>query len=280
MVLCGTTLAAVPDSGSIENLISAKTAAELNLVLDNDEQHRKEFRKPDGAIMIAIGRVAAACSFAKDQAVQMTCFFYVFKDLTSRLIMGERFLTRTETLNKHRDRLHPKERVPAGPLQVCAFNNPRKRLRCVVESKSILANADTGSEVDLISLAYVCKRSLKIHPIHPDDSTIQFADGSTAILWGAVEVTITLRSWNTPVSRMKRVLYILSGLTSDVLFGQEFLNETGAFETYDAAFTFQQYEDKYSEINTITWVKTKRKYTWWTRENRRRIKAPEPLVGR
>jgi hypothetical protein len=210
----------------------------------------------------------------------MSCFFDVFKKLEPALIMGGKFLTATETLSKFRHQFQAKERVLASPLHVYAFNNPRRRLRCLVESKPILANADTGSELDLISLAYVNKRSRQIHPIHPDDSTVRFADGSTASLWGAVDIDVSLDHWENLVSRVKRVFYILNGLTSDILFGQQFLNETCAFESYRSAFTFQHYENRCSEISTITWVTTKKKHIKWTKENRQRVKAPEPLLGK
>lgn len=116
MIIAGTKITAAPDSGSMENVIGEGTANELRLELGNDEQHQKEFRKPDGRITKAIGRVIAVCSFAKDQVENMSCYFYVLKK-QSAPVMGETFLTATETLSKSRHRMHPKEEILISPYE-------------------------------------------------------------------------------------------------------------------------------------------------------------------
>ena len=157
MIIQGSTIISRPDSGSEDNIIAADVLSMLNLNMDTAPEHRKEFRVANGRSVWALGRIMVTCAFAKDRTLELHCTFYVFANLTSSLIMGMPFLDETQTLVKYQYRFQPRTIPSFGPLQLSSLNNPRRRLYCLVNSPPKLANADTGSEIDLMSLEYVLK---------------------------------------------------------------------------------------------------------------------------
>ena len=254
MIIQGSTFISRPDSGSEENIMAVDVLSTLDLKMDTAPEHRKEFRVANGRSVWALGRIMIKCAFAKDCTVEHHCIFYVFQTLTSELIMGMPFLDETETLVKYQYRFQPRVIPSIRPVQLSSLNNPRKRLYCLVDSQPKLANADTGSDIDLMSLAYVLKRGFSMMAVGLRNSTVQFADGSTSELLGKVSVPIVL---GTPEGlRLVTTFYVLDGLTCDILFGEDFLDKTTAFETYRDAFSIIECDDAAAEVNGIVWFNT------------------------
>lgn len=252
MIVQGSTIISRPDSGSEENIIAADVLSTLDLKMDTALEHRKEFRVANGKSVWALGRIMVKCSFAKDRTLEFHCTFHVFKTLTSALIMGMAFLDETQTLAKYQYRLQPRTILSFGPVQLSSLNHPRKRLYCLVNSQPRFANADTGSEIDLMSLEYVLKRGFSMTAVGLPSSTVQFADGSTSELVGEVTVVIVLGTPEGP--RLVTTFYVLDGLTCDILFGDDFLDKTAAFETYRDAFSIIECDDGTAEVNGIFWL--------------------------
>ena len=260
MIIQGSIIVSRPDSGSEENVIRADLVSQLGLIMDPApvHGHEKEFRIANGKFVKALGRISVKCSFAKDPVMEFYCSFYVFQYLITPLIMGMSFLDTTETLAKYRYRLQPRGSPLAGPLQLCSLNSPRCRLFCHADMQAMLANADTGSEVDLMSLAYVRKRNFTVSTVDLRSTMVQFADGSVDHLLGKVVVWIVLGDPDGP--RLKTTFYILENLTCDILFGEDFLNETAAFESYQDAFLINDPESNVCEVNAIVWFNTAERY--------------------
>ena len=247
MIINGSTMISRPDSGSEENIIAADVLSKLDLKMDSAPEHRKEFRVANGKPVWALGRTMIKCAFARDRTLELHCAFYVFKTLTCALIMGMPFLDETQTLVKHQYRLQPRIIPSYRPIQLGSLSSPRKRLYCLVDSQPKFANADTGSEIDLMSLDYVLKRTFLMEVIGLPTSTVQFADRSTSELVGKVSVLVVLGTPEGP--RLVTTFYVLDGLTCDVLFGEEFLDKTTAFESYRDA-----------EVNGVVWFNTAESY--------------------
>ena len=254
MIVNGSILISRPDSGSEDNIMVIDLANELELSVDAGAEHQKEFRMGNGKVIRALGKVMIDCAFAKEPNVRLRCIFYVFQRLVTPLILGMSFLDETETLSKNRHRLEPRSYVPRGLVDVCGLNSPRRRLFCIAESQPILANADTGSEVNLISLAYVQKRGFCIEPITTAPSMVQFADGSTSALLGVVSLSIVFG--NLEGRRLNVVFHILEGLTCELLLGEDILNDNDVFRTYADAFSLEDNKENVFEINTIVWFRS------------------------
>lgn len=252
MIIHKSTIFSRPDSGSEENIMLLDLALSLGLQIDRAPEVQKEFRVANGKTVKALGRTTVYCCFAKDRTVNLCCFFYVFQHLVSPLIMGMAFLDQTETLAKYRHRLEPRNISPTSPFQLCSLGYPRRRLYCLADSEPEFANADTGSEMNLMSLAYVRKRGFAVNEVDMLHSTIEFADGSLSSLQGKVEVEIRIGDESSAGHRME--FYVLDGLTCDVLVGEDFLNFTAAFESYSNAFFIDDDDDDgICEVNQIVW---------------------------
>lgn len=194
------------------------------------------------------------CWFKQDPTVQLCCLFYVFEFLISPVIMGMAFLESTQTLTKHQYRLQPRSANLTDVWQLCSIDYPRRRLYCLADDKPEFATADTGSEIDLISSAYAKERGFHITEVDLETSVVQLADGSLSQLQGKVVVSIVLG--NSESQPHVRDFYILDGLTSDILLGEDFLDQVSAFTTYKNAFALDDEDDGTGEVNTIIWFNT------------------------
>lgn len=245
------TIISRPDSGSEENIMILDLAQSLHLQIDSTPEHQREFRIANGKHVKALGRTMANCCFAKDPTVELRCCFYIFHQLISPLIMGMAFLEETQTLAKYRYRLESRMVPPALPFQLCNLDYPRRRLYCLADLQPKLANADTGSELDLMSLDYVQRRAFAIQQVDTIDSTVQFADGSLAQLAGKVQVDISIGHESSTL--YSREFHVLEGLTCDILLGENFLDATTVFQSYSQAFTLDADDDGVCEVNAIVW---------------------------
>ena len=252
MIIHNVPLITRPDSGSEDNVLVVDLMSRLSLSLDTSIEHRKVYRMADGTTIKALGRVSLGCAFTKDPDVQVFCVFYVLRHLIHPIIMGMAFLSETETLSKYRHRLHPRSKPIAGPLQVCSLSSPKRRLFCIIDPEQhVLANADTGSEVDLISADYAKRRGFDISPIEPTESSVQLADGTITFLKGKVELHLKVGHRNGPSFQV--VFYVMQDLTCDLLLGEDILDETDAFRTHGDALLIEEGDDV-PGINAILWL--------------------------
>ncbi|KAL8786986.1 MAG: hypothetical protein Q9195_007964 [Heterodermia aff. obscurata] len=247
-----TRVAARPDSGSEENIILAEFVDTLGIGIDSRPESQREFRIANGKVVKATGHVVINCSFEKDPLIKLPCLFFVFKKLISPIIMGMAFLAETETLNKHRYRLQPRSTPARTRFQLCSLDSPRQQLHCLADGRAVLANADTGSEIDLLSKSYVKKRGFDVNSVEPSSSEVQFADGTISRLIGKTHISIAFGR-NIDTTYMME-FHILDGLTCDILLGERFLNQVSAFETYQDAFTSVPNDEDLGEVNTIRWL--------------------------
>ena len=251
MIIHGSTIISRPDSGSEDNIMAVDVLSALKLEMDSAPEHRKRFRVANGKSVCALGLIVIKCAFAKDRTLELFCKFYVLQNLTSQPIMGMPFLDETQTLVKYQYRFQPRIIPMYRPIQLNSLNSPRRRLYCLIDSQPELANADTGSDLDLMSLGYVLKRGFYMTAVGVSSSTIQFADRSTAELEGKVSVFIVLG--HPGGLGTFTTFHVLDGLTSDIILGEEFLDKTTAFQTYRDAFSIIDCDDDAAEVNGIIW---------------------------
>ena len=191
--LRGTTVVCLPDSGSEKNVISIDAAATLGLNINRDVCHQRAFTMGNGKLIKALGCTEPTeCFFAKDPGPALSYTFYIFWRLITPLIMGMSFLKSTEILSKYRYRLQLQASISRGLIRSYGISSSKQRLLCAINSQPVLVSADTGSDVGLISLAYVNERSLSMTCYKSDECAIQFADRSVSSLCGEVDVPIVV----------------------------------------------------------------------------------------
>jgi hypothetical protein len=253
MLIRGSIIPACADSGSEDNIMAVDTATQLGLHIQRDVQYVKEFRLANSKVVTSVGQVLADCAFAKDPSSVWQCCFYIFERLIAPLIMGMAFLDETETMTKHKYRLQ--EQIPfiPPPLKVNTLGFPKRRVLCYMDTKKIYANADTGSELELMSRAYARRRGYGVQLIPKDHSDeVQFADGSTTKLVGQVEADITFGSLKG--DKYKQTFYVLEDLQYDILLGEDFLDELDAFATYRSSFVLDRTANDATELSAIVWL--------------------------
>lgn len=287
--ILGSTYSTLPDTGSNENIMAKEIALKLHTNIDDTAEYQKEFQVADGNVVKSLGRISISCAFTEEPDVEHFCTFYVFTTLVVPVIMGAAFLHATETLTKHKNRLRTTMAPCNGLSQICTLNNPIQSIRCWANGEAVLASADTGSDLNVVSLAYTKLRGFRVKkPSDTSNLQVQFADGSKA--WTVGETTIKMKFAGKsrslrPAERytlenptIKRKFYVLKGLTSDILLGREFLEETDTFETYKSLFTSNTNRRALSQVNTIVWLKTAETYLSRL-SSRVSLAVPEPMPG-
>ncbi|KAK3297132.1 uncharacterized protein B0H64DRAFT_391423 [Chaetomium fimeti] len=223
---------ACPDTGSFESIIPLELAKQLGLQVSPVEE---SFALANGKVVKSLGIATVRCSFGtpgvvKAEASKRLKFtVHVFETLAVPAIIGSSFLDETETFTKHRDRLVEQRVTALQSLRVCSIGKPRKGLVCRLDSFVGCANADTGSDLDLVSPKFVHQRGLKIR----DDiyMILEFADGSTGRTRGSIDVRFAIgnvdneRGFVPRGSELDLEFFILDDLTSDILVGQDTLEE-------------------------------------------------------
>ncbi|TGJ81554.1 hypothetical protein E0Z10_g7192 [Xylaria hypoxylon] len=228
-----------PDSGSDENIISLEFVHRLGLKIHGSGHEPRRFSLANGKITEAIGQVTAQCSFSAGSPSDISifdCFFHVFKSLAVPVIIGMEFLEQTETLSKHRDRL-VEQLVPSmQALRVNSVGRPRRNLICSLNTYVGCASADTGSDLDLVSLRFARYGAFNIKPAHEQ---LEFADCSVGHTSGVIKVSFCVGDVEgfLPCGNIVRLeFYVLEDLNVDILLGQDTVDVLNVFSLYTEYF--------------------------------------------
>jgi hypothetical protein len=253
----GRKLDASPDTGSDECCMPKDVADKLGLKVRCNPSDIKSFEKGDGKILKSIGRTTVDCSFWKEPGRKMRCVVYVFEKLITPLIMGRKFLESTETLTRHQNRLVDRP-SRAGFCRVMHLSRPKRRIRCYINSELINANPDTGAEMELVSPEFVKRKGYTVMAPDTEHEEVQFIDGSTARTQG--QVTMRFEAYGdalqeaVPTKARYRKFYVLDGLTTDVLLGEDLLYGIKAFTEHASSFVDVDDLGQPLELKGIVWL--------------------------
>jgi len=253
----GKKLDASPDTGSDECCMPKDVADKLGLKVCQEPSDIKSFETGDGRILKSIGRTTIDCSFWKEPGRKMRCVVYVFEKLITPLIMGRKFLESTETLTRHQNRLV--DRPPrAGVCRVMHLSRPKRRMRCYIDSDLVNANPDTGAEMELVSPEFVKRKGYTVTAPDAEHEEVQFVDGSTARTQG--QVTMRFEAYGDalqeaiPTKARYRKFYVIDGLTTDVLLGEDLLYGINAFTDHASSFIDMDEFGLPLELKGIVWL--------------------------
>lgn len=244
----------IPDIGSLENAISADEVRRLGL---NIYGRRRVFSMADGSRTISLGKVRLKCEFALSNDTMTWQSFNVFNKLATPVIIGKTFLDISKTLTLHQNRLQIDWISSEDYSRVMFLNSPRQLMRCFVDGKLVHANPDTGSEVDLMSPMYARKNGFNIEELEEGEEWVQFADGRTAKLLGKTQVDLDIFDgcYRSPTGYKchSRTFYLLDGLTTDILLGEQALFDMEVFTEHADSFMDLDDGELCNAINLITW---------------------------
>jgi hypothetical protein len=253
----GQMLNASADTGSDECGMPKDVADHLGLKVRCASSDIKEFEIGNGRKIKSIGRTTVNCSFWNEPSKKLRCVFYVFERLIVPLIMGRDFLERTDTLTQHQDRLV--DRAPrTGPCRVMHLSRPKRRMRCYIDSDLVEANPDTGAEMELVSPDFIKRKGYVVDAPDTAHEEVQFADGSIARTQG--KITIEFEAYGdafqeaVPSKARYRTLYVLDGLTTDILLGEDLLYSINAFTEHTSSFVDLDDFGMPVELKGIVWL--------------------------
>lgn len=254
MLINGLYYKTTPDTGSLENAISADEVRRLRLRISGS---RRQFLMADGSPTVSLGMVRLKCAFARTKHIETWQSFNVFDKLAVPVIIGKTFLDDSKTLTLHQHRLEIGSASSEDCFRVMHLNQPRQLMHCFVNGKLVHANPDTGSEVDLMSPSYALENDLNIEGLEEGEDWVQFADGRTARLLGKTQVDLDISNGRdeSPTGHRgrSRTFYLLDGLTTDILLGDEVLFDMDVFIKHQDTFMGSEDSELSNAINLITW---------------------------
>jgi len=183
------TVLAIPDTGADVNVICSDLAQELGF--DIRVVANMDLQLPNGKSVRSYGVATASWRFAKsaaDCSQMLECTFRVVRKVASPLILCRDFLKQTQTMTLHRDRLLKRACPNMQFPSVRALGDVQERFHCSLDGENVQALADSGSDVDLISLKYATKRGFRVEP---GKSWLMFADRSVVRTRGTFRAQLT-----------------------------------------------------------------------------------------
>lgn len=249
-----------PDSGSDDNMISREIAEQLGLRIGGiQEPANSVFVMANGRTVSAVGQVSLKCAFKKGTPATglIDCVFYVLQNLAVPMMMGIEFLNATGTLTMHRDRLIEHHVPPMRAHRIYSVGRPKMDMVCRGDNYVGCATADTGSEVDLVSLEFASSRAFNV-----EDSCIEleFADGSTGYATGVIKTSFSIGRVSDVegfIPRSKETtlkLFILDNLNADILVGADTIDYLNAFSRHKDCFVPAIPRLGQSDLNIIRYI--------------------------
>jgi hypothetical protein len=250
---------ACPDSGSWKNIMSEAFAEENNLVIRQRPKDLKQFELGNGKDAWSMGRVRIPVELLRNTVGRKKRWFYVFPTCPVPLILGMPFLRETEVLTKNRYMLESCPVELGSISSLLWIGSPRNRMKCSLDGRELEAIADTGSDLNLMSLRCTKREGFHIDRRREARTRIQAGNGTETETIGQVYVYNLSLDWRKaetessedlsakaspitnidssdpgkqqlePPSAFGAIFHVLPSLPCDVIFSRDLLDQTDAF---------------------------------------------------
>ncbi|KAI4863042.1 hypothetical protein F4820DRAFT_471943 [Hypoxylon rubiginosum] len=246
---------ACPDTSSYDNIMSLETAQRLGFLI---EESVGDFRAANGRVIVPVGKTTASCSFATgtpytDPKLESAFHvFHIFRNLPVPLIMGLRFLQITETWTKYRDRLVEEVIPMIQSPRVYSIGKYQQCLTCKLDEHVGLANVDTGSDVNLVSVSFAETRNFDLDEEYHE---VMLANGISVLTRGRIRVKFAVGLVQDAANQTIDVeFHIFADLSSDILIRQNTIQELKIFELHSKSLitsTERVFESEQKRINPL-----------------------------
>jgi hypothetical protein len=226
----GCRVSAIADTGSRKNIISAVYAAEIGLKIQGSPS---SFTLGNSRQTLSLGTVSLFWSFAADPEKIVSVVCDVLPQCIYDLILGNGFLTATETMSKYRHRLTQCIFTMGKKLSAFAFlGEGCQRLEGILgDTYNVLAVPDTGAERNVMSWQFVIDHDLYLKEGPEHRNWLQFADGSFEETVGQVDTYWTFATGK----RIPVTFEVLEECCSDVIIGEEICTQQNVFEDHGSS---------------------------------------------
>lgn len=259
---------ACADSGSVKNIVSKSLVTRENWEIRREPEDLKDFEMGSGKCTRSIRRVRVSVQLPGKTLQSPKQWFYVFETCAVDMVLGMEFLEEAEILTKNR---HLLEACPAELRDFSALlwigspkhdddsaGSIKNRLRCSLDGHDLVAVADTGSDLNMMSFECAKRERFRIDTREEARTWVKFGDGSKSRTIGQVYVgnlSLDWRTTETPASKQLppnrsnnmgkvgngssqeddgdgpfcTIFHVLPGLPCDVIFGRDLLYQLDAF---------------------------------------------------
>jgi hypothetical protein len=224
------------DTGTHDNHMSLELARKLGYEVDTEDACKGQFQLPNGKLIEAVGRVTAQVQFAQGAGSKTTsikCHFNVFSRLALPALIGMAFLDATETLKLYRSRLVTLPADWKRTLRLYGVGSATNQVTCIIAGREVKANADTGSEIALVSGKYAMRLGF-LREYSCEE--LELADGSLEYTSGFVDIQLSIRTpqndgykrdnWTTKTVRF----HVLENLHLDVILDEVIVDDFEIFQ--------------------------------------------------
>ncbi|ETS74076.1 hypothetical protein PFICI_13942 [Pestalotiopsis fici W106-1] len=243
-----------PDTNATRNVMTEEFAVSIGAVIDRATAGRATFINAIGEKTSSIGQTSLEVAFPDNPGKSWSCQFQVVRCCPEGLVFGDHFLrTLTETLTKFRHRLKKKATVSGLNIRrLLHMETPRQQLRCSINSQGTLANMDTGSDIDLVSLKFAESCGLDISYFPHNEGFVKLSNGTVKKLLGYSDNRLNLGE----DLREKR-FFVLDGLVADVVLGDDTLEDLDVFNKHVDSFVDQ---DDFIEADNFHMIEWRERY--------------------
>ncbi|KAI1160101.1 hypothetical protein F5B18DRAFT_540887 [Nemania serpens] len=248
----GKHIAALPDTNATCNVMTEQLAQSMGAYIKRSAAHTCVFTNAVGVQSRSVGETSLQVSFPDDPLKSWQCTFAVVQNCPEGLVFGDHFLRIvTETVTKFRHRLTKAvSGLARRTWRLMHMQRPRQKLGCLVDSELVFANADTGSDVDLVSLEYARFRGWDITCLPVDEGFVILSDGTIAKVLGYVDADLRVGG----IATGERRFYVLDGLVADIILGDATLDELDVFNVHVRSFVDLEEVDGIEDFYMIEWV--------------------------
>ncbi|KAE9369206.1 hypothetical protein N431DRAFT_427414 [Stipitochalara longipes BDJ] len=221
---------AFPDTGSDQNLLSRDYATRNDIAIFPDANGTKHIKSADGRLIPTTGIAELSWSFEDSPHEKHMLVFHVLEQCVHDVLLGHPFLveTNTTTLNRiKRYTVNATSSNSAGAIYDIHAASGLQPGQCSIdghlEGEAIRTLADTGAQVNIMSLAYAQSKNFKLD-ISGNRGTFRFIDGSEAPSIATVNAV-----WTSNDKKQYSLKFeVLIGSSYDVILGQKHIYGTKA----------------------------------------------------
>jgi hypothetical protein len=219
-----------PDSGSDRDIITEIFAADNGIIVQRGEADKSIFKLGSGKLIQSVGRALVPLMIFGDDQFDEHRWLDVLAKCPVPLILGLEFIRKFK-LFTHKKHFLEDSPYNFGNLSVPRWiGSPQERISFVADGVSLIAGADTGSDLDLMSLQCARRRGFKIDTSESARNRVMLADGTIVETIGQFRVSsVKLSHFDS----FEMSFHVLPGLPCDVIFGEAFLEQMDAFNTCD-----------------------------------------------
>jgi hypothetical protein len=235
-----------PDTASDQDIMTEAFANEHDIAIQRGETDQSLFLLGAGKYVKSVGKAQVPISLFGNDFKEEFRWFHVLEKCPVPLILGMKFVEKIKlyTRNKHL-------------LVDCPFNfgslptlkwvgSPRGFVNFRANGKQLVGCADTGSDLDFLSLRCAKRLGFKIDSRPSARSRVMLADESIVETVGQVHISSIELSY---FESFEMSFHVLPGLASEVIFSEDFLDQMDAFNT---CAQIKDTEDPYQQqLNTL-----------------------------